>query len=118
MNKLDKLGKLISEDLRDSALSRYLDIESGSLRSKKAMGLNKELSSFSEEQKEIVRKILTNSIDAGIHDFLFALEEGQSEVRVMVEGEDMADLSDGLQGEIFTEDGWFEKYSRYKESGI
>ncbi len=26
--------------------------------------------------------------------------------------------SDGLNGEIFTEDGWFAKYSRYGENGI
>jgi len=38
------------------------------------------------------------------------------EIHVNLNGEsvDITDESDGLAGELFTEDGWIEKFSNYK----
>lgn len=118
MSILDNFGKVIAEDLRDSALNRYLDLEAGFTGSKAAKELSASLSEFSEEQRKLIRKIITNCVDAGVHDFLFALEENRNGVSVSVSGQDLSGISDGLQGEIFTEDGWFEKFSQHKENGI
>jgi len=118
MNELDAFGKLIAENLRDSALNRYLDIESGQLCSDAAELLNNKLSAFTEDQKQIVRELITESVDTGIHNFLFAIEEKRNTIKVTIEGQDVTKLSDGIQGEIFTVDGWFEKFSQHKEKGI
>ena len=118
MKDSEKLGKLISQELRDKALNRYLDLESGRLKSPSTQELMSKLSEFSSDQKELVRKLLTECIDTGIHDFLFALEEENEEIKVTVNGHDIANESDGLSGEIYTEDGWFEKYSEYGQTGI
>ena len=118
MSNLDKFGKLITQNLRDSSLNRYLSIESGKLKSKECMELSEELSKFSEAQLEIIKKLITNCIDTGLHDFLFAIEEIQDELEISVNGEKILDSSDGLQGEIFTEDGWLAKFSNYGEDGI
>ena len=58
MSNLDKFGKLISVDLRDSVLNRYLDIESGHCGSAIGKSLNSKLSQFTDEQKSIVRQML------------------------------------------------------------
>jgi hypothetical protein len=118
MNKLEVFGKLISEDLRDSALNHYLDIEAGWSSSPENRELHEKLSVLGDNHKSLVRKLITDSIDAGIHDFLFALEEKKNGIEVIIEGENIAKLSDGLQGEPFSGDGWFEKYSQHKETGI
>jgi hypothetical protein len=118
MNKLELFGKLISEDLRDSSLNRYMDLESDRLGSEYSKQLSKELSTFTGEQKKIIRKVLTASVDTGIHNFLFALEEERNGIKVMIDNENIAELSDGLQGEIYSSDGWFEKFSQHKENGI
>jgi hypothetical protein len=118
MNILDNFGKVVAEDLRDSALNHYLDLETGFIGSKSARELSASLSEFSEEQRQLIRKIITECVDTGVHDFLFALEENRHGVSVSINGQDISGISDGLQGEIFTEDGWFEKFSQHKENGI
>ncbi|AWF82285.1 hypothetical protein BTJ40_16430 [Microbulbifer sp. A4B17] len=118
MNNLDKLGKIIAQDLRDSSLERYLALESGSLKSPSTQELIKELDGFSDEQKAVIRKVLTNCIDSGVHNLLFAIEEEKEDIAVLIDNENVAELSDGLNGEIYTEDGWFEKFSQYGENGI
>ena len=118
MDALEKFGEVIAKDLRDSGISRYLDIESGCLKSESAIQLHDELSSFNDDQKKIIRKIITTTIDASVHDFLFAIAEEKNGICVNVSSQNVNELSDGLQGEIFTEDGWFEKFSKYKEKGI
>ena len=67
MNSLEKLGKLVSEDLRDSALNRYLDLEGGFCGSAEAKVLHEKLATFTEDQKTIIRQALTQAIDTGIH---------------------------------------------------
>jgi len=118
MSNLDKFGKLIAEDLRDSALNRCLDIETGTIKSDDCLELTKELSQFTESQLQIINRLVTKCIDTGIHDFLFAIEEAQDELPILVNGDNIAEKSDGLQGELFTEDGWYERFSEHKETGI
>ncbi|NQZ83238.1 MAG: hypothetical protein HRT52_19715 [Colwellia sp.] len=118
MNSINKFGKIISEDLRDSALNRYLDIESGFIGSKKCKLLSVQLDGFSGDQKRVIRSILTNCIDTGIHDFLSAIEEERDNISIHVDGNNISKESDGLNGEIFTENGWFEEFSQHKEGGI
>ena len=118
MKSIEKFGRLIAEELRDSALNKCLDIESGWGASVEMKGMSSSFSELSEEQRVFVRKLVTECVDTGIHDFLFALEEQKHGVKITVNGDDIGGHSDGLQGEIFTEDGWFEKYSQHRENGI
>ncbi len=118
MTKLDKFGKLIAEGLRDGALNRYLDIESGWGATEALKNSSKELSEFSESQLTFIRGLLTDCVDVGIHEFLCSIEEQNEDLKIQIEGQNVTDLSDGLQGEIFTEDGWFERFSQHKEKGI
>ena len=118
MEQLEKFGKIIAEDLRDCSLNTYLDIESGFAKAPDLVKLNLLLSKFTEEQKVIVKKLLTVAVDAGIHDFLYAIDSEKENMEVNIGGKNIAKLSDGLQGEIFTEDGWFAKYSQHGENGI
>jgi len=118
MSPLDKFGKLIANDLRDSALNRYLDIESGWGASEDLKAKHEKLSKFSKEERAFIRALVTECVDTGIHDFLFSVCENAEQLTVVFEGEDVSVLSDGLQGEIYMEDGWFEKFSQHKEKGI
>jgi len=87
----------------------------GSCASKKLQG---ELKSLDQEQRALLRRAFVTSLDAALHDFLFALQEqNDSGGRgvVLVDGSRIAEASDGLHGELFTEDGWFARYSRHGE---
>lgn len=118
MNDLEKFGEVVVHDLRDAALNHFLDIEAARLKSESCLELSRELSKFSKKQIAIMRKLVSECVDKGVHDFLFALEEQKNGITIHVDGNDVSKQSDGLQGEIFTEDGWFEQFSQHKENGI
>ena len=78
--------------------------------------LQKKISLLNEGEKQTVRDIAEQIITAGMHDLLFALQEQadtDGAVRVLVDGKEIAKLSDGLHGEIFGDEGWIMRYSKY-----
>ena len=118
MNELDLFGKLIAEDLRDSILDRYNDLESSWIASKEAKQLSERLRNLLPNERETVRAVVNDVVVAGIHEFLVAIQEGRHAVQITVEDVNVSEVSDGLPGEIFSEDGWFAKFSKYGEHGI
>ncbi len=45
---------------------------------------------------------------------LFMIEV-QDEIELLFKKENLNDLSDGLSGELYTEDGWIKNYSKERE---
>lgn len=117
-NNLDKFGEFIVKNLWDSALYKLDALLAGKIKAPALQELQESLASLNEEQKALLKRVCTNSFESGLHDFLFALQEetdNGGEIEVTVNGVNVAKLSDGLQGELFTEDGWFTKYSEQGE---
>ena len=116
-SSLDKFGEFIVVNLRDKAIeTAEMLLENGS-KSPQTKILQDELLTFNAAQKAIVANTVKASIDAAIHDFLFAIEEQadfENDIQIIVNEENIVEMSDGLQGELFTQDGWFEKYSKFK----
>ncbi len=50
---------------------------------------------------------------AGMHDLLFAIADSGGAVRMLFDGQDVAQISDGLHGEIFGDAGWITRFSKY-----
>jgi hypothetical protein len=104
------------KNLRDRGLSHIDRLLAGRLKAPSLSRLQNDLSSLSPEQQTILKRALVNSLDSALHDFLFALHERHdagAEVAILAEGADVAQLSDGLHGELFTEDGWFARFSSF-----
>lgn len=116
-SSLDKFGEFIVVNLRDKAIeTAEMLLENGS-KSPQTKILQDELSTFNAAQKAIVANTVKASIDAAIHDFLFAIEEQadfENDIQIIVNEDNIVEMSDGLQGELFTQDGWLEKYSKFK----
>lgn len=119
MNKnLDDFGEFIVQQMRDKGIEFYDKLEKGSWRAPSLMAIQESLNMFEEEQLVILRKCVIETLDTALHDFLFALQENhenEGTVQLLVNSEDIAGLSDGLNGELFSEDGWISKYSKYRE---
>ncbi len=116
-SSLDKFGEFIVVNLRDKAIeTAEMLLENGS-KSPQTKILQDELLTFNAAQKAIVANAVKASIDAAIHDFLFAIEEQadfENDIQIIVNEDNIVEMSDGLQGELFTQDGWLEKYSKFK----
>jgi hypothetical protein len=113
---LDKFGKFIMENFRDRAIDNYQMLSMGKWKAPSLQLIQSQLEQFSEEQKEIIHKVVISCIDHGLHDLLFGLQEAHElgdKIEVFVDGVNLAEVSDGLHGELFTEDGWYHRFSKY-----
>ena len=117
--ELNIAGKFIMKHFRDNALSKLDALLEGKLKAPGLLELQRSIASLENEEKETLKKACMESVDSGLHDFLFALQEAtdnNDDIKLLVNGRNIAELSDGLQGELFTEDGWFSKFSAYGET--
>lgn len=115
---LDKFGKFLMVNLRDKGIENYDLVAKSHWKAPYLQQLQADLKKLTKDQKEIVRRCVVHSLDVALHDFLFALQEledSESDIHVVVDGKNIAALSDGLQGELFTEEGWRAKFSAYGE---
>jgi hypothetical protein len=113
---LDKFGEFLISNLRDSAIDFFDKLLDGYWKPTPLKKLQKELAEFTPEQKEIIRKSFVAGVDTSIHDFLYALEENyetSKDMEFLADGQNVVTLSEGLHSELFTKEGWFEKFSRY-----
>jgi hypothetical protein len=113
---LDSFGELIAHHLRDAALRRAEAILSHSLKSPATQSLQAEVHGFSPQQREALRSVVRDAVDAGIHEFLSMLQEHSDlggSVNVLANGQDVATLSDGLQGEVYSTNGWYARFSAF-----
>lgn len=117
--ELDIFGQFIMKNLRDNAIDQFDGLARGHWKAPGLAKLQKDLTTFTPEQLAIIRRTVVESIDTGVHDFLFSLQENldfDNNIQIHVEGKNIAELSDGLHGELFTEDGWKAKYSVHGEA--
>jgi hypothetical protein len=115
--EVDTFGELIVTQLRDTTLDFFDGLAYGRWRAPATRRLQVDLAALSSEQREVVRRCVVACVDRGIHDFLFALHEAQrgDEVTIIVDGHNVAELSDGLQGELYGEQGWIARFGKYPE---
>lgn len=103
----------LSLNLRDKMLHDLEMMLSGGWKAPELQELQTKLSGLTDAQKQTVRELCERIAAAGMHDLLFAISDSGGAVRVLVDGQDVAKFSDGLHGEIFGDDGWITRFSKY-----
>lgn len=114
----DTFGRFLMVHLRDRGIDNLDGLLAGHWKAPSLKKLQNALRRLPKSQRALVRRAFVESFDAAIHDFLFALQEeteGGGSVVVRVGGKNVAALSDGLHGELFTEDGWYARFSAHGE---
>jgi hypothetical protein len=112
-NVLDKFGKFIVENLRDKGINFGELLLNGEWKAPALQNLQNELSKLSTHQKEIVKQAIISAFDSATHDFLLAVH-AREDIQIKVDGENIVELSDGIHGEPYSEDGWYARFSKYK----
>lgn len=74
--------------------------------------MQNEVANFNSSQKIVFIKAITATIDGAMHDFLFALQE-INDIKILVDGQNIAEFSDRIHGEAYSDEGWFAKYSNH-----
>ncbi len=118
---LDYLGEMLMKKVRDKVIDNWDMILNGEGTTATPKKVHQELSGFSNEQIEIIKWLVPKIVDTTMHFFLSTIEQ-EKEVALMVKTDDgkvinIAEISDGLAGELYTEEGWIMRFSeqRYEE---
>jgi len=117
-NNLKDFGKEFIESVRDNTLTDFEKISKGELRSKRGQELFEKISQFDEIQLETIKDIVRNMVDKSIFNTLFFFEENEEWIISNPENDidDINELSDGLSGELYTDDGWISKFSKFPKT--
>lgn len=76
------------------------------------------LATLDPKQHKAVRQCVVEVADSAMHDFLFALRQRadfEGDIQLLVDGQDVVGLSDGIHGEAFGPDGWQARFSQFIE---
>ncbi|MEM7147258.1 MAG: hypothetical protein AAF591_19235 [Verrucomicrobiota bacterium] len=117
-NALDHFGEFLMVSMRDAAIDAFDGIAMEENKAPALQSLQSDLRTLSDSQIDLVRRAFITAIDSGLHDFLFSLHEQASvnaRIQISVDGQDVVQLSDGIQGEMFTDDGWIARFSKFGE---
>jgi hypothetical protein len=115
---LDYLGKFLIKYHRDQSLFALETAFTGNWKGESLKDFQEVLKSLSSDQKEKLFDGFEHILTGALHDILFALQEEnhfKNRIHLMVDGYDAVKISDGLHGEQFSEDGWIERFSKYKK---
>jgi hypothetical protein len=114
-SQVDKFGQFIVENLRDKGIGFAEGLLQKHWKAPDYIEMQNELGELSASQKEAFKKAIIATVDGAIHDFLFALQE-RKDIQILVDGQDLVELSDGIHGEAYSEDGWYAKFSKFQSS--
>ncbi len=114
--KLELFGKEFITKVMDFSLNEYQMIKTGKMRSQQAKEISSIISSFNPVDEEKIDSIVLDVIGRLMHNTLRMFEESKgfsiADKKVIPGGEDILEISDGLSGELYGENGWVEKYSK------
>jgi len=115
-DRLDDFGKMLMDRVRDDTISSVDQMLDGTMKGITAQNIQEKIKAFDKEQMETVEWLIPQVVDLCLHNMLWMVEQ-EEEITLLYQGAELREESDGLSGELYTEDGWIQKYSsqRYEE---
>ncbi|MFC3801529.1 epimerase [Cohnella sp. GCM10012308] len=115
--ELEQFGEILIRNVRDKAISQWEKVFSGTMKdetSKKIYETSVEM--LSEDQKNFLQDTISQVVDTTLHYLLWTLEENER-LNLNIKNDEGLDvgiknITDGLPGELYTEDGWILKFSK------
>jgi hypothetical protein len=114
---LDLFGRMLMERVRDEAIDDWGRIFDGRFKDADSACLRQRVSHFSREDMAVVRSLVPRFVDSCLHHLLWTLEQSDHvEITVRTASgvvRDLKQVSDGLAGELYSDEGWIARFSRY-----
>lgn len=112
-NVLDKFGKIFIDEVRDYTMDIMELILNGKMGGLVVDEIKSKISEFDKEDKEVISMIVSEAITTCMHHMLVMCEQHE-EIQLLYNSKDLDEESDGLCGELYTEDGWIYRFSKQK----
>jgi hypothetical protein len=112
---LDFFGQLLMTKVRDEAIWDWKMIISGQMKGEKSENVRRAWK-WPPEDKALFLSLLPEIVDRVLHDLLWMFEQNEH-VRIAVDlpddnVENLNAISDGLAGELYSEEGWIARFSK------
>jgi len=112
---LDFFGKVLMSRIRDEAIDHWERIFQGKMNDEDSQKVFEELRFFNPKQVQFIIDLLPKIVDTTLHHLLWTIEQ-EEDINILVKLEedkylDIRQISDGLAGELYTEDGWISRFS-------
>jgi len=111
---LDKFGQLLMRKVRDEAIIDWKKMIGGSMKGESAEKLRQVLRPLSDDDRKIVVQLIPGIVDTVLHHLLWTVEQ-QVDLQLGIKAEEgvesLRDISDGLPGELYTDEGWIARFS-------
>lgn len=113
---LEKFGKEFIKDVRDRSIRIFDKTIQGAMKDDSSQKLYEKINLLSDNEKKMIYEIIPQIVDLSMHNMLSFFEE-HKEFQIIVDKQNLNEMSDGLAGELYTSDGWISKFSeqRYSE---
>ena len=112
---LDRFGQLLVSEVRDVAVAVALKSLRGQMQDQASKQLEAELAKVPESTLNLLEAFATDLVDSTLHDLLSFFEGTEDFLIAFQENEndlvDLNEISDGLAGELVTEEGWISRFS-------
>ena len=112
---LDRFGRLLVSEVRDVAVAVALKSLRGQMKDRASKLLEAELAKVPESTLKLFETFATDLVDSTLHDLLSFFEGNEDFLIAFQENEndliDLNKISDGLAGELVTEEGWISRFS-------
>ncbi|MCH4245394.1 hypothetical protein [Acinetobacter gerneri] len=110
---LDQFGEDFIKNVRDRVLGIHNKLKKNEMKSHSDIELSKKINSLNEKQKEILDEVVIETVDRILFNFLNFIEQ---DCQIIYEDKNINKLTDGLAGELYSDDGWIKKYSKFESS--
>lgn len=112
---LDRFGQLLVSEVRDVAVAVALKSLRGQMKDQASKQLEAELEKVPENTRKLIETFATDLVDSTLHNLLSFFEGAEDFMIAFKEDEnnlvDLNEISDGLAGELFTDEGWISRFS-------
>ena len=105
---LDAFGRYVIERSYEPGLAYAKGVLVGHWRDAESQDLHGRLQGLDIDQQQAVVGLVKRALVSCLHDLLYGVSHDREHVRVLFDGHDVGDISDGLQGDLFA---WLQEYS-------
>lgn len=113
---LDNFGKKLVTEVRDNALFDIRATMSGHMKSERAQRSHQQIEALLDDDgKKLLLEVATHAVDVTLHFFMTMVEANPSILLAWREKNEFVELtkvSDGLAGELYTDEGWIQQFSK------
>jgi len=116
---LEYFGKILMTEVRDRTIDQWEGNIEGRMKSKHSQEIFQKLQQLNIEEREYLKQLFSEVVDTTLHYLLTMIEENEKiEMNISNDSRksiNIKQISDGLAGELYTEDGWIHSFSNKRK---